>query len=236
MKALVVFLLTFGLTQTSPEYPESLKFSLGKFQEASLPYIRERGTFPHIRCGMNKDIEKVFPLYGYNDLNGKIPFYLKNNRVYLFQKFATYSDKFQVIALEVGISDQKVMMLTTINRKTYEIIDWIEVEIACIGTRKMFSKEWALDEKLEVEVYHIIPVNPNTVYFSDHFTSFEGQRVDTHFSIDQEGRFHQTGVVQYRPQTYTREYLTDINKSIRTGNETMIQKIISLDEEINKSN
>lgn len=223
MKTILFILLSF-LFPSGQNHQEMIKVRVEALPKHDLPYIRPRDYFIRNPYGFAKKAEPDLPIYAYRDIGGTVPTKYKADDVTLFQRFQVESDRYELVAWQMGISSSQRMLLITIDKTDFKYIDWLEVEISYICHDAIFGKEWTIDENGQIGVYQIKPLSLEPVLFYPEFNEFKGQRVDTFYKIDENGKFIQTRQIKYQPRIYTNAELRDVNKAIRLGNETVVQQ------------
>ena len=84
-------------------------------------------------------------------------------------------------------------------------------------------KQWQINPEHKIIVTLLKVESTASISAFSKFNSVEAQRIDTYYEITTDGKFREEKQVKYRPQTYTRSYLTDKTKNLWEGNETLME-------------
>lgn len=83
-------------------------------------------------------------------------------------------------------------------------IDHLEVGIGVFHSGRIASKQWKIDENLNVFVWQIKAVNSKLITWQEYDKNgvMEGQRIDSYYRIDLNGKFLKTREVKYTTRNY----------------------------------
>lgn len=179
-----------------------------------VPYLEPTYAFP-------TDKEENFPLAIYNDLGLTQKNTDPNMDCVIFRKFKPQNGNFDLLALDLTVSDLGKKILATYHAG--KLIDYIEAEVSWFSGGIICIKQWQINTKQEIIVTWLKVDSSTPIPAFSNFNSIQAQRVDTYYEIDSSGKFQEIKQVKYQPQTYTKAYLTDKNKNLWEGNEALMQ-------------
>lgn len=188
----------------------------------TLPFVCEKKCpQPQPIMAVVKEYFGNLPIYTYEDLGATIKTSFKNEDCSIFRRLQPTNGNYYLAVLGIGITDWQKRILVTYNSQNAKIIDFIECEIYFAGEEWLYTKQWKVDENMQVVVYAINLISPEKVMFGTEFPPIQAQRVDTYYQISPERKFSRTKEVKYKPQTYTKAYLEDRTKNFWNGTETV---------------
>ena len=108
----------------------------------------------------------------------------------------------------------------------YQMIDTLEVATGGYHHVPIYTKQYRLNADLTLTVYDLEQTSDKILryYQLDQFDSFEAQRVDTHYTIDKNGKFVKGKEIRYKPRTYKLEELYQKGHGIWDGTETPLEQ------------
>lgn len=223
MKTLILLLSLLAGTQISIAQKLTMKRLLEIVSTTPLPFTCEKeclNSQPVI--GIAKEFHGNLPIYSYKDLGATIQTNFKNDECVIFRRLQPTNGNYYLAALRIGASNWQKRILVTFDSQDAKVIDLIECEIyLAMNEGWLYTKQWKVDENMQVVVYAIELISPEKVMFGTDFPPIQAQRVDTHYQISPEGKFTRTKEVRYKPKTYTKAYLEDRTKNFWDGTETV---------------
>ena len=87
----------------------------------------------------------------------------------------------------------------------------------------LWIKQFRIDADMTVTIYELKADRQKSLNFWDQFESVNAQRLDTQYKIDDTGHFYKKSELHYQPKAYSITELTDPEKNIWVGNETVIK-------------
>ena len=143
----------------------------------------------------------------------------------LFKYFDSKYKNFILLDIMVQrISGEYRHFLVTLN-KDYQVIDTLEVAIGGLHDAWLCTKQYRLNSDFTLTVYDLQQTSDKVLrYQVDQFDSFEAQRVDTRYTINEEGKFVKDEEIRYIPRTYKMEELYQKGHGIWNGTETPVER------------
>lgn len=158
------------------------------------------------------EITTCIPPYVYKDLGRKVIRSPKGNlssiNYSLIRHFDIKKKNFALIYLGLrSVPGEFRHLLVTLD-ENHQIIDTLEVAIGGRHEDGIITKQYRLNTDLSLTVYDLQPTSDKIQrYQIDQFDSFDARRVDTHYQINDEGKFVKGEEIRFKPQTYTTEEL-----------------------------
>ena len=118
----------------------------------------------------------------------------------------------------LGVSDPGKDLLVTYDNEG-NVLDFLETGAYWGGVERLCVKQWKITKEREIVVTWIKIESNASLQYHDNFTSVEGQRLDTRYSIDSNGSFQKIKEVRFEPRSYTKSYL-ESDKNLWEGNES----------------
>jgi hypothetical protein len=190
--------------------------------------LQGASQLPYEYPNINGDNKKIYGLTGleittciaryiYIDLNRQKRF-SKNLWCSLISHFDVKNKNFTPIFLCWNNTPCDLRGLLVTLDTNYQIIDTLEVAIAGNHEDRILTKQYQLDTDLTLIVYDLRPTSDKILrYQMDQIDTYDAQRVDTHYKIDDNGKFIKLKEIFYKPKTYTIEELY-YYKNHRIGN------------------
>ena len=124
-----------------------------------------------------------------------------------------------------GVTDYKTDVLLVVTPDG-QIYDQLLVGVMIVGNKGEYIPvvQYKITEDAKVIVYRLQPTASESIPLET-FTSFTANRVDTTYEIGSDGKFKSGKTTKYKPRTYTREKLVDLNYNIWTGNELPMRSV-----------
>ena len=172
-------------------------------------------------------LKDYLSIYAYEDIGGQKIFY--HNYVVdceLFRCFDLGDKKIELLDIQICGPEFSRHVLMTLD-SNYQPVDTLEVAIdgSCLaGCGNMLSKQYRLHENLELEVYQLIPTAGKIIEFLSKWEHAELQRIDTHYLIDENGKFIKKSETHYKPQTYDIHVLSQKEYNIWNGTEIKLEQ------------
>ena len=203
-------------------FADNIKTSLEKTPITSIPFDCTK-CVPYLEPTYAFPTEKGdnFPLATYNDLGLTQKNADPNTNCVIFRKFKPHNGNFDLLALDLTVSDLGKKILVTYHEG--KLIDYIEAEVSWFSGGIICVKQWHINANEEIVVTWLKVESSTPILAFSNFNSIHAQRIDIHCEIDSSGKFQEIKQVKYQPQTYTKAYLTDKNKNLWEGNEPLIQ-------------
>ena len=180
--------------------------------------LQGASQLPYEYPNINGDNKKIYGLTGleittciaryiYIDLNRQKRF-SKNLGCSLISHFDVKNKNFTPIFLCWNNTPCDLRGLLVTLDTNYQIIDTLEVAIAGNHEDRILTKQYQLDTDLTLIVYDLRPTSDKILrYQMDQIDTYDAQRVDTHYKIDDDGKFIKLKEIFYKPKTYTIEEL-----------------------------
>lgn len=142
-----------------------------------------------------------------------------------FQFLLPDTDKRLLLVTLGGVTDYKTDVLLVVTPDG-QIYDQLLVGVMTIGKKGEYMPvvQYQITEDAKVIVYRLQPTASESIPLGT-FTSFTANRVDTTYEIGPDGKFKSVKTTKFRPRTYTREKLVDLNYNIWTGNELPMRSV-----------
>lgn len=224
--SLVVFLLLLSLTvMAQPTVPNVLK----RLPERTLPFVGYKNVF------RDKGASGIsFGDYEFDDrLYTNVQLTQWDNACMYdaelpssaFQFLLPDTDKRLLLVTLGGVTDYKTDVLLVVTPDG-QIYDQLLVGVMTIGKKGEYMPvvQYQITEDAKVIVYRLQPTASESIPLGT-FTSFTANRYDTTYEIGSDGKFKSVKTTKYRPRTYTREKLVDLNYNIWTGNELPMRSV-----------
>ena len=142
-----------------------------------------------------------------------------------FQFLLPDTDKRLLLVSLGGVTDYKTDVLLVVTPDG-QIYDQLLVGVMTIGRKDEYMPvvQYKITEDVKVIVYRLQPTASESIPLGT-FTSFTANRYDTTYEIGSDGKFKLVKTTKFRPRTYTREKLVDLNYNIWTGNELPMKSV-----------
>ena len=196
--------------------------------KTSLPFERTKSTLSTRPLVYVDNILKDYlSIYVYEDIGGQKRFY-HNNVVdcVIYRYFDLGNKNIELFDIRISGPEFSRHVLMTLD-SNYQPVDTLEVAIdgSCLaGCGNMLSKQYRLHENLELEVYQLIPTAGKIIEFLSKWEQAELQRIDTHYLIDENGKFVKKSETRYKPQTYDINVLSQKEYNIWNGSEIKLEQ------------
>lgn len=155
----------------------------------------------------------------YDDVAGTLSFHAEPEQApYIHRRINLPNGKILILVYVGGVTPYRADYACVVD-VSGKVLDTL-----CVirGGEMGVVRQYIVNSNYEVTVYSLIPVGGKVVMFPS-LTSFEGQRVDTTYKIDNNGKFVKTTEVKYTPRTYTSAELEPRSrKNIWDGGETRV--------------
>ncbi|MBD3587850.1 hypothetical protein [Bacteroides sp. GM023] len=207
-----------------------------------LDYLPTCTVYPFINAKQWPEAQKQFiktPI-GFKDYWGELPIYswediqctqkteFPQEDAALYLKFIPFNEKYILVVADIGVSDPRKQLLITYTNEG-KIIDWIECEVAWATDEIYTIKQWKVDKnpnELYVTIYHIKPTSSaKHIDINELITnrpSFNGQRIDTEYKINDTGHFIKVSQIEYVSKDYSYDDLNSTTLNIWDGKEVQI--------------
>ena len=162
------------------------------------------------------------PLKTYRDLGLTEKNTIPSTDCVIFRRFKFISQKFDIIALDINVSDWNKKLLVAYSEN--DLTDYIEAEVCWYPDDIVFVKQWRITSDEEIIVTWLKVLSETPINAFSNFKEVTAQRIDMHYRIDANGKFQLTKEVKYVPRNYTRTYLADKTKNLWEGDETPIME------------
>ena len=203
-------------------FPDNVKEILARVPYSQLPFAcTKEAPYPDPAIGYPFDMNTGFSLDCYNDLGLTQMYADPNMNCVVFRKFKPQKGNFDLIALDIEISEWGKKILATYHEG--ELVDYIEGEVYWYSDGMILIKQWQINPEHKVIVTLLKVESAVPVSAFSKFNSVKAQRIDTYYEITADGKFREEKQVKYRPKTYTRSYLTDKTKNLWEGNEALME-------------
>ena len=203
-------------------FPDNVKEILARVPYSQLPFAcTKEASYPNPAIGYPFDMNTGFSLDCYNDLGLTQMYADPNMNCVVFRKFKPQKGNFDLIALDIEVSEWGKKILETKNEG--ELVDYIEGEVYWYSDGMILIKQWQINPEHKVIVTLLKVESAVPVSAFSKFNSVKAQRIDTYYEITADGKFREEKQVKYRPKTYTRSYLTDKTKNLWEGNEALME-------------
>ena len=203
-------------------FPDNVKEILARVPYSQLPFAcTKEASYPNPAIGYPFDMNTGFSLDCYNDLGLTQMYADPNMNCVVFRKFNPQKGNFDLIALDIEVSEWGKKILATYHEG--ELVDYIEGEVYWYSDGMILIKQWQINPEHKVIVTLLKVESAVPVSAFSKFNSVKAQRIDTYYEITADGKFREEKQVKYRPKTYTRSYLTDKTKNLWEGNEALME-------------
>lgn len=203
-------------------FPDNVKEILARVPYSQLPFAcTKEASYPNPAIGYPFDMNTGFSLDCYNDLGLTQMYADPNMNCVVFRKFKPQKGNFDLIALDIEISEWGKKILATYHEG--ELVDYIEGEVYWYSDGMILIKQWQINPEHKVIVTLLKVESAVPVSAFSKFNSVKAQRIDTYYEITADGKFREEKQVKYRPKTYTRSYLTDKTQNLWEGNEALME-------------
>lgn len=203
-------------------FADNVKEILARVPFSQLPFAcTKEARYPDSAIGYPFDMNTGFSLDCYNDLGLTQIYADPEMNCVVFRKFKPQKGNFDLVALDIEVSDWGKKILATYHEG--ELVDYIEGEVNWYSGGMILIKQWQINSNQKVIVTLLKVESSTPVSAFSKFDSVEAQRIDTYYEITADGKFRVVKQVKYRPQTYTRSYLTDKTKNLWEGNEVLME-------------
>ena len=220
MKTMLILLTLITSVTINNELKRKVNLIKSKTE---LPFELTKGIRPcNFPTGL-RELKNYLSFHVYEDIGGKKK--IKDDNIFCtaFQRFNINNKNIELldIVLEIGEFQRHILITFDLNGQP---IDTLEVNIngTCLhdGFTFISSKQYRLHENLELEVYQLIPTAGKIIEFLSKWEHAELQRIDTHYLIDENGKFVKKSETRYKPQTYDINVLSQKEYNIWNGTET----------------
>ena len=220
MKTMLILLTLITSVTINNELKRKINLVKSK---TDLPFELTKGIRPYNFRVDLIELKNHLSFHVYEDIGGKKK--LKHDYVSCstFQRFNINNKNIELldIDLEIGEFWRHILITFDLNGQP---IDTLEVSIngssSLGGFTSIYSKQYRLNENLELEVYQLIPTAGKIIEFLSKWEQAELQRIDTRYVIDEKGKFIKKSETQYKPQTYDIHVLSQKEYNIWNGTET----------------
>ena len=203
-------------------FPDNVKEILARVPYSQLPFAcTKEASYPNPAIGYPFDMNTGFSLDCYNDLGLTQMYADPNMNCVVFRKFNPQKGNFDLIALDIEVSEWGKKILATYHEG--ELVDYIEGEVYWYSDRMILIKQWQINPEHKVIVTLLKVESAVPVSAFSKFNSVKAQRIDTYYEITADGKFREEKQVKYRPKTYTRSYLTDKTQNLWEDNEALME-------------
>ena len=203
-------------------FPDNVKEILARVPYSQLPFAcTKEASYPNPAIGYPFDMNTGFSLDCYNDLGLTQMYADPNMNCVVFRKFNPQKGNFDLIALDIEVSEWGKKILATYHEG--ELVDYIEGEVYWYSDGMILIKQWQINPEHKVIVTLLKVESAVPVSAFSKFNSVKAQRIDTYYEITADGKFREEKQVKYRPKTYTRSYLTDKTQNLWEDNEALIE-------------
>ena len=203
-------------------FPDNVKEILARVPYSQLPFAcTKEASYPNPAIGYPYDMNTGFSLDCYNDLGLTQMYADPNMNCVVFRKFNPQKGNFDLIALDIEVSEWGKKILATYHEG--ELVDYIEGEVYWYSDGMILIKQWQINPEHKVIVTLLKVESAVPVSAFSKFNSVKAQRIDTYYEITADGKFREEKQVKYRPKTYTRSYLTDKTQNLWEGNEALME-------------
>lgn len=203
-------------------FPDNVKEILARVPYSQLPFAcTKEASYPNPAIGYPFDMNTGFSLDCYNDLGLTQMYADPNMNCVVFRKFNPQKGNFDLIALDIEVSEWGKKILATYHEG--ELVDYIEGEVYWYSDGMILIKQWQINPEHKVIVTLLKVESAVPVSAFSKFNSVKAQRIDTYYEITADGKFREEKQVKYRPKTYTRSYLTDKTPNLWEGNEALME-------------
>ena len=203
-------------------FPDNVKEILARVPYSQLPFAcTKEASYPNPAIGYPFDMNTGFSLDCYNDLGLTQMYADPNMNCVVFRKFNPQKGNFDLIALDIEVSEWGKKILATYHEG--ELVDYIEGEVYWYSDGMILIKQWQINPEHKVIVTLLKVESAVPVSAFSKFNSVKAQRIDTYYEITADGKFREEKQVKYRPKTYTRSYLTDKTQDLWEGNEALME-------------
>lgn len=187
-------------------FPDNVKEILARVPYSQLPFAcTKEASYPNPAIGYPFDMNTGFSLDCYNDLGLTQMYADPNMNCVVFRKFNPQKGNFDLIALDIEVSEWGKKILATYHEG--ELVDYIEGEVYWYSDGMILIKQWQINPEHKVIVTLLKVESAVPVSAFSKFNSVKAQRIDTYYEITADGKFREEKQVKYRPKTYTRSYL-----------------------------
>lgn len=203
-------------------FPDNVKEILARVPYSQLPFAcTKEASYPNPAIGYPFDMNTGFSLDCYNDLGLTQMYADPNMNCVVFRKFNPQKGNFDLIALDIEVSEWGKKILATYHEG--ELVDYIEGEVYWYSDGMILIKQWQINPEHKVIVTLLKVESAVPVSAFSKFNSVKAQRIDTYYEITADGKFREEKQVKYRPKTYTKSYLTDKTQNLWEGNEALME-------------
>ena len=203
-------------------FPDNVKEILARVPYSQLPFAcTKEASYPNPAIGYPFDMNTGFSLDCYNDLGLTQMYADPNMNCVVFRKFNPQKGNFDLIALDIEVSEWGKKILATYHEG--ELVDYIEGEVYWYSDGMILIKQWQINPEHKVIVTLLKVESAVPVSAFSKFNSVKAQRIDTYYEITADGKFREEKQVKYRPKTYTRSYLTDKSQNLWEDNEALME-------------
>ena len=196
----------------------SMKEKLQRTPASTLPFeATSKAPWGKPGFGVVKEQWQNLPIFTYRDL-GLTKRNNYNEDVVIYRKFESEYNDYCIVALKIGVSDPGKDLLVTYDNEG-NVLDFLETGAYWGGVERLCVKQWKITKEREIVVTWIKIESNASLQYHDNFTSVEGQRLDTRYSIDSNGSFQKIKEVRFEPRSYTKGYL-ESDKNLWEGDES----------------
>ena len=224
MKSILLFINLFATISGAM----SLKERINRTEVTTLPF-EYTNLVEYSRPGYSINglqLTTSIPRYTYGDVGKKIRLVNMGHISYsLFKCFDSRNKGFVLLDIVLKrMPGENRHFLVTLDTN-YQMIDTLEVAAGGRHRDRLCVKQYRLNSDFTLTVYDLRQTSDNVLrYQVDQFDSFEAQRVDTRYTINEEGKFVKGEEIRYTPRTYKMEELYQKGHGIWNGTETPVER------------
>lgn len=188
-----------------------LKSKLDSFPVSELPYVCRRTDAGCERFESFPEGFSKISYCKYDDFNGEIKS-SKSLQYRIYRYFKPKGKNFSIVVIEMFTNTYK-QMLVTCNSKG-KCIDYLEVGNGMFNKGgRTTSWQWKIDEDMGVLICQVKTEENRPILWVDYpkLSSIKGQRVDTYYLIEPDGKFYISRKVTYAPAEYPVSFFDDQN-------------------------
>mgnify|MGYP007083088971 FL=1 len=177
-------------------FPDNVKEILARVPYSQLPFAcTKEASYPNPAIGYPFDMNTGFSLDCYNDLGLTQMYADPNMNCVVFRKFNPQKGNFDLIALDIEVSEWGKKILATYHEG--ELVDYIEGEVYWYSDGMILIKQWQINPEHKVIVTLLKVESAVPVSAFSKFNSVKAQRIDTYYEITADGKFREEKQVKY---------------------------------------
>jgi len=147
---------------------------------------------------------------------------------YILTKITATAGNYILLLVEMNLTcvDAK-QLLVSLNKYTFQYIDSV-----CVDAFQYYHQEipyypmsWRLTSSMNLTTSQLVPQSAEPIYVYEQHVQFPitAQRVDTHYTITQDGHFLYGGQTHYKSKSYTAtEFMNENYNTLRDGTEELL--------------